>query len=345
MKKIFFTILLFSFTILTYAQNTFPSSGNVGVGTVFPASTLHVQQGSTGYSWSPTAGTVGIFEGGDLSRAFLTIVGESTGQSELWFADEHRQNSGRIRYEHSNDALVFFTNGGADRLRIDREGLVGVGLSSPGSKLHVQDGPTGYSWSPIAGTVGIFEGGDSDRAFITILGKSNAQSELWFGDEERQNPGRIRYEHDRDALVFFTNGLANRMRIDKNGNVGIGTGTSSLTSKLAVKGDIHAEEVRVDLAVPAPDYVFEEDYDLPTLESLQDYVQENKHLPEVPSAAEMETDGIDLGVMNMLLLKKVEELTLHLIEQGEINNKQSEKLMTQNELIQQLQVRLEALEK
>ena len=338
MKKIFFTILLFSFTILTYAQNTFPSSGNVGVGTVFPASTLHVQQGSTGYSWSPTAGTVGIFEGGDLSRAFLTIVGESTGQSELWFADEHRQNSGRIRYEHSNDALVFFTNGAADRLRIDREGLVGVGLSSPGSKLHVQDGPTGYSWSPIAGTVGIFEGGDSDRAFITILGKSNAQSELWFGDEERQNSGRIRYEHDRDALVFFTNGLANRMRIDKNGNVGIGTGTSSLTSKLAVKGDIHAEEVRVDLTVPGPDYVFEEDYDLPTLESIESYIRENKHLPGIPSAVEMQTNGIDLGVMNMLLLKKAEELTLHLIEHQSIMKDQFQK-------IEVLELRIKELEK
>ena len=316
MKKMFYAFLVFPFATLTYAQNTFPSSGNVGIGTVSPASTLHVQQGSTGYSWSPTAGTVGMFEGGNSNRAFVTIVGESTAQSELWFADEHLQNAGRIRYEHDNDAMVFFTNGATNRIRIDKNGLVGVGLSSPGSKLHVQDEPTGYSWSPIAGTVGIFEGASSSRAFVTIVGKSNAQSELWFGDEERQNSGRIRYEHDSDALVFFTNGFANRMRIDKNGNVGIGTGTSSLTSKLAVNGDIHAEEVRVDLTVPGPDYVFEEDYDLPTLESLQNYIHENKHLPEVPSAKEMEANGIDLGTMNLLLLKKVEELTLHLIEQN-----------------------------
>ena len=101
------------------------------------------------------------------------------------------------------------------------------------------------------------------------------------------------------------------MRINVAGNVGIGT--TNPDSKLTVKGDIHAEEVRVDLSVPGPDYVFEEDYDLPSLESIQQYVKENKHLPEVPSASEMEENGIDLGVMNMLLLKKVEELTLHLI--------------------------------
>ena len=64
-----------------------------------------------------------------------------------------------------------------------------------------------------------------------------------------------------------------------------------------------------------PDYVFEEDYDLRTIEEVAEYVQENKHLPEVPSAQEMGKEGQDLGSMNLLLLKKVEELTLYLIEQ------------------------------
>ena len=122
------------------------------------------------------------------------------------------------------------------------------------------------------------------------------------------------------------------MRINVAGNVGIGT--TNPDSKLTVKGDIHAEEVRVDLSVPGPDYVFEEDYDLPSLESIQQYVKENKHLPEVPAAKELEENGIDLGVMNMLLLRKVEELTLHLIEQDKINKEQAEEIAELRKLIE-----------
>ena len=73
----------------------------------------------------------------------------------------------------------------------------------------------------------------------------------------------------------------------------------------------------MDLSVPGPDYVFEPDYDLQTLKELAKYIKQNKHLPEVPSANEMEEEGIELSKMNILLLKKIEELTLHLINQEE----------------------------
>jgi hypothetical protein len=68
-----------------------------------------------------------------------------------------------------------------------------------------------------------------------------------------------------------------------------------------------------------PDYVFEPDYKLPELNELKAYVDKNHHSPEIPSAAAMAKDGITLGEMNMKLLKKVEELTLYLIEQQKIN--------------------------
>ncbi|MCP4460117.1 MAG: hypothetical protein GY816_19150, partial [Cytophagales bacterium] len=98
-------------------------------------------------------------------------------------------------------------------------------------------------------------------------------------------------------------------------SVGIGT-ESTGTHTLAVDGSIHAEEVLIDLNVQGPDYVFESDYDLQSLDEIQEYIKSEKHLPEVPSAKEMEENGIVLGEMNMLLLKKIEELTLHLIEQN-----------------------------
>jgi hypothetical protein len=65
--------------------------------------------------------------------------------------------------------------------------------------------------------------------------------------------------------------------------------------------------------IPTPDYVFEEGYELPSLSSVESYIQKNGHLPEIPSAVVMEQEGIDLATMNMRLLKKIEEMTLHMI--------------------------------
>ncbi len=103
-----------------------------------------------------------------------------------------------------------------------------------------------------------------------------------------------------------------------NGNVGIGT--ISPDAKLTVKGNIHAEEVKVDLNVPAPDYVFKEGYHLKSLQEVQDYIKEHGHLPNIPSAQEMEEEGIELGGMNMKLLEKIEELTLYIIQLKKVSD-------------------------
>jgi hypothetical protein len=68
--------------------------------------------------------------------------------------------------------------------------------------------------------------------------------------------------------------------------------------------------------IEAPDYVFEKDYKLPSLKAVEKHIAANKHLPGVPSASEMKKNGVDLSEMNMTLLKKVEELTLYMIEQN-----------------------------
>ncbi|MEQ9298574.1 MAG: hypothetical protein RIF33_08425 [Cyclobacteriaceae bacterium] len=96
------------------------------------------------------------------------------------------------------------------------------------------------------------------------------------------------------------------------GKVGIGTSTVSADFMMSVDGEIEAEEIVVQV-VGVPDYVFHEDYDLLSLDEVADYIDQNSHLPEIPSAAELEESGMSLGEMNLLLLKKIEELTLHLI--------------------------------
>lgn len=119
-----------------------------------------------------------------------------------------------------------------------------------------------------------------------------------------------------------------------HGDVGIGTSTDNKDLaagyRLSVKGKIACEEVLVDLEADWPDYVFESDYDLRSLAEVQTFIDEKGHLPGVPSAEEVKENGIEVGQMNKILMEKVEELTLYILEQ--------------NEMIQAQNARLEALE-
>ncbi|WP_343305381.1 hypothetical protein AAHN97_28085 [Chitinophaga niabensis] len=116
-------------------------------------------------------------------------------------------------------------------------------------------------------------------------------------------------------LVFVRNVGIETMRIDQNGNVGIGTSAPN-GYKLAVAGTAIAQKVKVTAAAASwPDYVFHKGYVLPSLQEVAAYIATHQHLPEIPSAAEIEKNGQDLGEMNKQLLKKVEELTLYIIQQ------------------------------
>ena len=100
-----------------------------------------------------------------------------------------------------------------------------------------------------------------------------------------------------------------------NGDVSIGTNVDP--HNLYTSGKVYASEVLVQATVPIPDYVFDEDYNLRSLQELKKFIEKNKHLPEIPSADEVGAKGVDLGKMNLLLLKKVEELTLYILRQEE----------------------------
>ncbi|WFO17319.1 hypothetical protein M601_006270 [Cellulophaga baltica 4] len=97
-------------------------------------------------------------------------------------------------------------------------------------------------------------------------------------------------------------------------NVGIGT-TNTQGYRLAVAGNIVAEEVKVALQVNWPDYVFDKAYNLPSLEQVENHINENGYLIHMPSASEVQENGIQLGEMNAKLLRKIEELTLYTITQ------------------------------
>ncbi|MGF7073865.1 hypothetical protein [Mucilaginibacter sp. 3215] len=107
------------------------------------------------------------------------------------------------------------------------------------------------------------------------------------------------------------------------GNVGIGIANPA--NKLDVNGTIHSKSVQIDLNGWG-DYVFKKDYQLPSLADIKAYIARHQHLPEVPSEKEMIKNGLDVSEMNKLLMKKVEELTLYLIEKDQ-QDKQKDKLL------------------
>ncbi|UZJ64233.1 hypothetical protein OKW96_17900 [Sphingobacterium sp. KU25419] len=86
-----------------------------------------------------------------------------------------------------------------------------------------------------------------------------------------------------------------------DGNVGIGTDAPK--EKLSVNGNIRAHQIKVETA-NWPDYVFEEDYDLPSLNTTAEFIKANKHLPGVPTAKEVEKEGVSVGEMNKYYFKK-----------------------------------------
>ncbi|SNR79697.1 tail fiber protein [Flavobacterium sp. ov086] len=135
-------------------------------------------------------------------------------------------------------------------------------------------------------------------------------------------------------LPSFSNSSVN---ILANGNVGIGT--TNPTEKLTVAGSINSREVKVTVGAGA-DFVFENDYNLQSLDFLDKFIKENKHLPEIASAEEMRKEGINLSEMNIKLLQKIEELTLYVIEQ----DKDIKDLKSQNEVFRGLIEKMSKLE-
>lgn len=142
------------------------------------------------------------------------------------------------------------------------------------------------------------------------------------------------YIHNEQAQAY--DGLM--VKYDQGGNVGINTATVPTGYKLAVKGNVIAEKLVVKTSTVWPDFVFKNEYKLPSLVEVEQFISKNSHLPEIPSAKEVETNGQDVGEMNRLLLKKVEEITLYLIEL----KKENQEIKKENDSLKR---RIERLEK
>ncbi|WP_407428009.1 hypothetical protein [Arcticibacter sp.] len=118
-------------------------------------------------------------------------------------------------------------------------------------------------------------------------------------------------------------------QLSVSGNLGIGT-TNTQGYKLAVAGNMIAESINVKVQSTWPDYVFEDDYNLPTLKEIESQIKSEGHLSDLPSSQDVKNNGVDVGELNLKLLKKIEELTLHLINLEKKNDALAKAL---NELV------------
>ena len=159
-------------------------------------------------------------------------------------------------------------------------------------------------------------------------------------NRRRQGPFILSISGGENSLWVESNGVIYPVLLESK--VGIGVQRIPEGYSLALDGKAILEEVKVQLSENWPDYVFAKDYDLKSLAELADYIKENGHLPNIPSAETVNNDGISLGEMNAKLLEKIEELTLYIFQQEEKMKEQKKQFEYE---IQLLNKRLEKLEK
>lgn len=207
-------------------------------------------------------------------------------------------------------------------LTVASNGNVGIGMTNPSAKLEVAgdlylsdphwDASVGWATTNIqyfghslvigskpgnyAHNVIDFKPGGSDQGEV--------HSHLNMYTATGLNTQQLKIHLSSDGLPNYFN----------SGPIGIGT--EHPLSLLSVKGEITAQKVRVT-GTGWADFVFAPDYVLPSLQGLAAFIKAHQHLPEIPSAATVEKEGIELGEMNKKLLQKIEELTLYIIRQDE----------------------------
>lgn len=203
-------------------------------------------------------------------------------------------------YYQADTFHQFQGTSGTPILTMLNKGNIGVGTVSPVSKLDISGilhiaYPGILNYSSTGGTyIGWNKsGGGGEANFVNNIAGGSI--------------GGFTFDKTVDGSTF-----TRLLTIFDNGNVGIGT--MFPTEKLAVKGVVRAQEVKVDNE-NWPDYVFNDNYASLSLTETEAFIKANKHLPEIPSALQVKEEGILVGEMNARLLKKIEELTLHLIRQ------------------------------
>jgi hypothetical protein len=272
-------------TTTTTPNSNFQYSGNVGIGTgvsEVPSAKLEIRA------------AVPKVRLADIPTRYLEISEDKQGQpfGRSWSNDNAGGRQFRLStFSHLPDNSgstfkdIIHFDGYNLLLLKDNGGSIGLGTSSPARLLHLQR-----------------------SSGVEIKLQSNTSN--WEIQSDAFDPGSF-------GIVDYSGGSASLTKclvINKaTGNVSIGTNDAK-SYKLAVAGKMVAEEIVVQLKSNWADYVFGPQYKLPKLSEVEKYVLLHRHLPEIPSAEQVAADGLAVGAFQAQLLKKVEELTLYLIQ-------------------------------
>lgn len=308
MKAPLFTLFFAGIITCSFSQsNTLPSSGNVGIGTTSPTERLTVN-GSARIDSTLTVRDSMVVDRDAHIGSDLRVDGNTTLEGSLTlnaFRDSTLEE----------DAVLL----------IDENGTVKSAGSSLRNLVY------------------------SDSEFIPCKdengGNTTPASPVWLN-----GPGKLYTSHHcvPDILVGIDqNNPESKLHISVNADKDThplivdrkitGTTERYKLMQLDHTGLLYAREIKVNLNQLWPDYVFAENYELMPLEELKEYISENNHLPNVPAACEMEETGINVAQSNVMLMEKVEELTLYMLQMKEQLDAQKKLLDQQQELIIQLQ--------
>ena len=316
----------------TNISNT--NTGNVGIGISVPATKLHVSNGHLAASSD------------DALNGFVQLWGDNA------VIFKSGNGNGRLRFGSA-------TNLGAanwsEKMCIRDDGKVGIGTDAPRAALHVvapdQDpnswaaifekprlsntGAFAYSFENVGGinannVEAFWRGLHLAAPYITVGGQNTWPRLGFYAQYDSYTDPTIKKWVIRAANstvphdIEFMSDATSLLYLRSDGNVGIGT-TAPGTFRLAVEGKVGARKVVVTQNAWA-DYVFDSTYVLRPLSQVERFIKTNKHLPDVPSAEEVKNHGLDIGDNQAILLKKIEELTLYIIELNKTVVKQQQEM-------------------
>ena len=260
-----------------YAQNNDILTAPVGIGISSPGADLHIHSAVLHeYPSGPQSGNRdGVYNGYFLTTLRMTNTFTGTGNND-GFKIQLTDNEAVLQQKESGFLKVLARNNSG--IVIDSAGRVGIGTNPVANKALTINGNVGFT--ELANIIG-------DIQFVNNVKFLDSTSFV----------GSIR--------------VGNRLHTNKL----IATGSATIGNGFicSQNGQVKAKEIVVTLEGWS-DYVFDNGYRLMPLGELERYVNANKHLPNIPSAKEVENNGVNIGEMNALLLEKIEELTLYIID-------------------------------